>query len=91
MARNTIARCARDPRVDFALKLPDQRLERIDLAKSKSPEQIHEPLYSLLRRRTDWVTSFVRFGERRVRPQMIQTAASDGKAPQCRILWFLRA
>src|SRR5262249_21674590 len=49
---------AHDPRVDLALKLPDQCLERIDLAKRKSTEQIHGPLYSLLRRRTDWVTRF---------------------------------
>ena len=35
--------------INFALKLPDQRLERSDLAKPEPPAQIHELLYGLLR------------------------------------------
>src|SRR5271166_6288943 len=57
-----IAHDAHNPGVNVALELPDQRLESIDLAKRKSPEQIHELLYSLLRGRNEWVTSF--FGAR---------------------------
>jgi len=51
---------AHDPRVDLALKLTDQCLERIDLTKRESPEQIHGPLYFLLRRPRDWVTRILR-------------------------------
>jgi hypothetical protein len=40
------------------VELPDQRLESIDLAKRKPPEQIHQLLYSPLRVRHEWVTSF---------------------------------
>jgi hypothetical protein len=81
---------ADDPCVDLALKLPDQCLERIDLAKRKSPEQSMDLsiLYYVARR--IGLQGFARFGERRVRLQMIQTAASDRKAPQCRIRMLLR-
>src|SRR5215472_17965465 len=53
-----IAHDAHNPGVNVALEMPDQRLESIDLAKRKSPEQIHELLYSVLRGRNEWVTSF---------------------------------
>jgi hypothetical protein len=46
------------PGVDVALEMPDQCLERIDLAKRKSLEQIHGLLYCLLRVGNEWVTSF---------------------------------
>src|SRR5271169_1844031 len=52
-----IAHDAHNPGVNVALELPDQRLERIDLAKRKSPEQIHKLLYCLLRDRNEWVTN----------------------------------
>ena len=57
-----VAHDAHDPGVDIALELPAQSLESIDLAKRKSPQQIHGLLYSLLRARNEWVTSF--FGVR---------------------------
>src|SRR5215469_11112559 len=53
-----IAHDTHDPGVDVALELPDQCLESIDIAKRKSPEQIHEVLYCLLRARSERVTSF---------------------------------
>src|SRR5271166_4103634 len=52
-----IAHNAHNPGVNVALELADQRLERIELAKRKSPEQIHKLLYCLLRDRNEWVTS----------------------------------
>src|SRR5271157_1747828 len=55
-----IAHNAHNPGVDVALELPDQHLESIDLAKRKSPEQIHELLYCVLRDQNEWVTSFFR-------------------------------
>jgi hypothetical protein len=55
-----VAHDAHNPSVNVALGLPDQRLESIDIAKRKSPEQIHELLYCLLRDRNEWVTSFFR-------------------------------
>jgi hypothetical protein len=36
-----VAHDAHNPGIDIALELPDQRFESIDLAKRKSPEQIH--------------------------------------------------
>src|SRR5271166_6052874 len=57
-----IAHDAHNPGVNVALELPDQCLESIDVAKRKSPEQIHGLLYCLLRGRNEWVTSF--FGAR---------------------------
>src|SRR5260370_777417 len=53
-----IAHDTHNPGVDVALELPDQRLESIDLAMRKSPEQIHELLYCLLRGWSEWVTCF---------------------------------
>ena len=48
-----------DPGLDVTLKLPDQRLERIDLAKREPLEQIHEPLYRVLRDTNMRVTGFL--------------------------------
>src|SRR5215469_8411956 len=49
---------AHDPGVDITLKLPNQRLERIDLAMREPPEQIHEILYPVLRDTKTQVTGF---------------------------------
>ena len=59
-------------RVNVALELPDQRLESIDLAKRKSPEQIHELLYCLLRGRNDSVTSFLTLPQEGGRPRRVK-------------------
>jgi hypothetical protein len=55
-----VAHYAHNPGVDIALALTDQCLESIDLAMRKSPEQIHELVYCLLRGQNEWVTSFFR-------------------------------
>ena len=44
--------------INFALKLPDQRLEPSDLAKPELSAQIHELLYALLRNENKQVISF---------------------------------
>src|SRR5215831_14467822 len=53
---------AHGPGVDVTLKLPDQRLERIDLAMREPLEQIHELLYPVLRDTNTQVTSFCASG-----------------------------
>jgi hypothetical protein len=53
-----VAHNANGPGVDIALKLTNQRLERIDLAMREPLEQIHELLCRVLRDTNTQVTSF---------------------------------
>jgi hypothetical protein len=48
--RPAVAHNAHNPSVNVALKLPNQRFERIDLAKREPPEQIHDLPYYLITR-----------------------------------------
>ena len=45
--------------INFAPKLPDQRLDRSDLAEPEPPAQIHELLYGLLRDENKQVIRFL--------------------------------
>jgi hypothetical protein len=63
LGRGRVAYDAHDPAVDFALELPNQRLEGIDLTTRESPEQVNGFLYCLLRSRKSRVTGY--FGETR--------------------------
>jgi hypothetical protein len=64
-----VTRDAHDPRVDLTPETAET-LERIDLAKRKSPEQIHEPFLLYYVARRIGLQGFARFGQRRERPQI---------------------
>jgi hypothetical protein len=63
LGSSRVAHHAYSPGINVALKLSDQRLERIDLAKRKPLEQIHELLYCLLRDTNTLGYKFFRSGQ----------------------------